>query len=69
MPEDEQRDIASQGGQAAHEHGDAHEFDSQEASQAGQKGGQVAHQRGNAHEFDSDEARRAGSQSHKNDEA
>ena len=66
MPEDQQKDIASQGGEAAHEQGSAHEFDSDEATQAGQKGGKVAHERGTAHEFDSEEARRAGSQSHKN---
>ena len=68
MSEDEQRDIASKGGEAAHEQGTAHEFDSEEAREAGQKGGKVAHERGTAHEFDSEEARRAGSQSHKNDD-
>jgi general stress protein YciG len=60
MPEEKQREIASQGGRAAHEKGMAHEFDSDEASRAGQKGGQVAHEKGTAHEFDSDEASRAG---------
>jgi len=66
MSDDEQRDIASKGGQAAHDQGSAHEFDSDEAREAGKKGGQVAHERGTAHEFDSDEAREAGRQSHKN---
>jgi general stress protein YciG len=34
-----QREIASRGGQAAHQRGTAHEFDSEEARLAGQKGG------------------------------
>lgn len=33
--------IASKGGRAAHESGNAHEFDSEEAREAGQKGGQA----------------------------
>jgi len=32
-----QREIASQGGKAAHQSGNAHEFDSEEARQAGRK--------------------------------
>lgn len=36
-----QREIASKGGQAAHQKGTAHEFDSEEARLAGQKGGAV----------------------------
>ena len=36
-----QREIASKGGQAAHQSGRAHEFDSREASEAGRKGGQA----------------------------
>ncbi|MGH8761979.1 MAG: KGG domain-containing protein [Nitrosospira sp.] len=55
-----QREIASQGGKAAHEKGTAHEFDSEEARQAGQKGGRAAHEKGTAHEFNSEEAREAG---------
>jgi general stress protein YciG len=55
-----QREIASQGGKAAHEKGTAHEFTPEEARQAGSKGGQAAHEKGTAHEFDSDEAREAG---------
>ncbi|UMR28648.1 hypothetical protein MJ904_16030 [Massilia sp. MB5] len=35
----QQRQIASKGGQAAHQKGTAHEFDSEEARRAGQKGG------------------------------
>ena len=60
MDPEKQKEIASQGGKAAHESGNAHEFDSEEAKKAGQKGGKAAHQSGNAHEFDSDEAREAG---------
>jgi general stress protein YciG len=41
MDEDKQREIASKGGQAAHESGHAHEFDSQEAREAGHKGGEA----------------------------
>jgi general stress protein YciG len=55
-----QREIASEGGKAAHEKGTAHEFTSEEARRAGTKGGQAAHQKGTAHEFDSEEAREAG---------
>ena len=42
MDEDEQREIASQGGKAAHASGNAHEFTSEEARAAGAKshGGQ-----------------------------
>ncbi|MBB3223988.1 KGG domain-containing protein [Pseudoduganella umbonata] len=36
-----QRMIASKGGQAAHQKGTAHEFDSEEARRAGQKGGEA----------------------------
>jgi uncharacterized protein len=42
MDENKQRDIASKGGHAAHEKGTAHEFDSEEAREAGRKGGQAA---------------------------
>jgi len=37
-----QREIASQGGRAAHEKGTAHEFTSEEAREAGRKGGQAS---------------------------
>lgn len=43
MDEDKQREIASQGGKAAHEKGTAHEFSSEEAREAGRKGGQNSH--------------------------
>ncbi|HEX6832938.1 MAG TPA: KGG domain-containing protein [Rudaea sp.] len=39
MPADRQRAIASAGGRAAHESGNAHEFDSNAAREAGRKGG------------------------------
>lgn len=60
MDPQRQREIASQGGKAAHEKGTAHQFNPQEARAAGSKGGKAAHQKGTAHEFDSDEARAAG---------
>ena len=41
MDEDKQREIASKGGRAAHEHGTAHEFNADEAREAGRRGGQV----------------------------
>ena len=40
MDEEEQRRIASMGGKAAHESGNAHEFTPEEAREAGRKGGQ-----------------------------
>lgn len=63
MDPERQREIASQGGKAAHESGHAHEFTSEEAREAGR----AAHRSGNAHEFTSEEAREAGSRSHIND--
>src|SRR5512143_949740 len=60
MEEDKQREIASQGGKAAHEKGTAHEFTPEEAREAGHKGGKAAHEKGTAHEFTPDEAREAG---------
>lgn len=60
MDEEQQREIASKGGHAAHESGRAHEFSREEAREAGSKGGHAAHERGTAHEFSSEEAREAG---------
>ena len=53
MDPQRQREIASEGGRAAHEKGTAHEFTSEEAREAGRKGGQARSQsnranRGNA---------------------
>ena len=41
MDPQRQREIASEGGRAAHEKGTAHEFTSEEAREAGRKGGQA----------------------------
>lgn len=41
MDASQQRAIASRGGQAAHQKGTAHEFNSEEARRAGQKGGEA----------------------------
>jgi len=40
MDPEQQRRIASEGGKAAHASGNAHEFTSKEAAEAGRKGGQ-----------------------------
>ena len=47
MDREQQREIASEGGKAAHRSGHAHEFTSQEAREAGRKGGQASHGGGN----------------------
>lgn len=60
MDPERQREIASQGGKAAHQKGTAHEFTPEEARVAGSKGGKAAHQKGTAHQFNSQEAREAG---------
>lgn len=44
MDPERQREIAREGGRAAHEKGTAHEFDSEEARQAGRKGGEAVSQ-------------------------
>jgi uncharacterized protein len=44
MDPQRQREIASEGGKAAHERGTAHEFDSEEARAAGRKGGEAVSQ-------------------------
>ncbi len=41
MDDEKQREIASKGGQAAHEKGTAHEFTPEEAKEAGKKGGET----------------------------
>jgi len=45
MDPERQRQIASEGGRAAHEKGTAHEFTSEEAREAGRKGGMASHRR------------------------
>ena len=42
MDDNKQREIAAEGGRAAHRSGNAHEFDSDEAREAGRKGGQAS---------------------------
>ena len=42
MSPEQQREIASKGGRAAHEKGTAHEWTAEEARRAGRKGGQVS---------------------------
>lgn len=42
MSPEKQREIASKGGRAAHEKGTAHEFTTEEASEAGRKGGRAS---------------------------
>ena len=41
MSQEKQREIARKGGRAAHEQGVAHQWNSQEAKEAGKKGGQA----------------------------
>ena len=42
MDPERQREIAREGGKAAHQSGNAHEFTSEEARKAGRKGGQAS---------------------------
>jgi hypothetical protein len=46
MAATKQREIASLGGRAAHEHGTAHEWTPDEAREAGRKGGKAGMRRG-----------------------
>ncbi|KAB8140028.1 stress-induced protein [Chloroflexia bacterium SDU3-3] len=76
MDEEKQREIASKGGQAAHESGNAHEFTSEEAREAGRKGGQARQQNsdddqeqgGSTRGGTREQHQQAGRQSHKNDQ-
>ena len=45
MSPERQREIASQGGRAAHQQGVAHEWSREEAKEAGKKGGQASGKR------------------------
>ena len=45
MSPERQREIASQGGRAAHQQGVAHEWSAEEARRAGKKGGQASGRR------------------------
>jgi general stress protein YciG len=61
MDQERQREIASEGGRAAHEKGSAHEFNSEEARAAGRKGGEaVSSDRGHMSEI----GRKGGEHSH-----
>lgn len=48
MSPERQREIASQGGRAAHQQGVAHEWSREEAKEAGKKGGQASGKRRSA---------------------
>lgn len=48
MDPERQREIASMGGRAAHERGTAHEWDSDEAAEAGHRGGMARSSRGDS---------------------
>jgi len=61
--DDEVSEIASKGGQAAHQQGNAHEFTSEETREAGRKGGQAAQASGNAHELTEEDRSKGGSMS------
>ena len=58
MDRERQRQISSQGGKAAHQKGTAHEFDSNEAREAGRKGGMVSGGRRRAREQAKQQSRR-----------
>ena len=58
MDPERQRQISSQGGKAAHQKGTAHEFDSNEAREAGRKGGMVSGGRRRAREQANQQSRR-----------
>jgi general stress protein YciG len=59
MDRERQRQISSQGGKAAHQKGTAHEFDSNEAREAGRKGGMVSGGRRRAREQQAQQGRPA----------
>jgi general stress protein YciG len=61
MPADRQREIASQGGMAAHARGTAHEFTPAEAREAGRKGGRAVSRN---HEHMVEIGRQGGKHSH-----
>lgn len=73
MDEEKQREIASEGGKAAHESGHAHEFTSEEAREAGRKGGESRGEHSGGHQNQQSGNRggtheqhvKAGEQSHK----
>lgn len=67
MDPERQREIASEGGKAAHQSGNAHEFNSQEAAEAGRKGGQsVSKDRQHMAEIGAEGGRARGNQGNQN---
>jgi len=62
IDDEQQREIASHGGKAAHEKGTAHEFSHEEAVEAGRKGGQASHGGGRSSEQDDDQQASKGKQ-------
>lgn len=58
MDPERQRAIASEGGRAAHQSGNAHEFTSEEAREAGRRGGQARGNGNGRHVASSQEAKR-----------
>jgi general stress protein YciG len=63
MDPERQRQISSQGGKAAHQKGTAHEFDSEEAREAGRKGGMASGGRRRAREGGSEGGGEGGGES------
>ena len=63
MDPERQRQISSQGGKAAHQKGTAHEFDSEEAREAGRKGGMVSGGRRRARDSGSEGSEGGGGES------
>lgn len=61
MDANQQREIAAKGGRASHAQGSAHEFNSQEAREAGRKGGEAVSQ---DRQHMSDIGRKGGEASH-----
>ena len=66
MDEERQREIASKGGQAAHEKGAAHEFTPEEAKEAGRKGGETVSEN---REHMSEIGRKGGERSHDDEDS
>jgi uncharacterized protein len=60
MDPQRQREIASEGGRAAHEKGTAHEFTSDEAREAGRKGGMARSAANRARKSGSESTQQAG---------
>lgn len=60
MSAERRKQVAAEGGKAAHRSGKAHKFKSgEEAQEAGRKGGRASQSKGTGHKFDSEEAKAA----------